>query len=253
MPWDPDKYDQFRAERSAPFEDLLDLVPIREGLDVVDLGCGTGDLTSRLAEALPGSRVVGIDSSPEMLERTKKRERPGLRFAQGDIADVNGTWDLVFSNAAIQWVPDHATLLPRLLDLLRPGGRLAVQLPSNQGHYGHAAITALAAQSPFREALGGWQRRIPVLHVDDYAELLWANGGEAIVAFEKVYPHVLANADAMADWTLGTALVPYLERLSGDLRELFLERYRARLRGRFPGNPVFYGFRRILFASTKPA
>ena len=251
MPWDPDRYEKFKNERYAPFEDLITLVRVRENLRVIDLGCGTGELTRRLADALPGSDVLGIDSSPEMLARAADQARDGLRFEQRAIEDVEDGWDLVFSNAAIQWVDGHTALVPRLLSLLRPGGQVVLQLPSNHNHPTQQFVAELAGEAPFREGLSGWLHRWPVLTVDAYAELLYAHGGTEITIFEKVYPHVLEHADALADWMSGTALVPYMERLPDELHEPFLERYRERLRARWPAAPVFFGFRRILFAATR--
>ena len=256
MPWDPERYEQFKKERFAPFDDLVRLVRVGEGLRAIDLGCGTGELTRRLADALPGSDVLGIDSSAEMLERAAEFARPGLRFEQGAIENVRGEWDLIFSNAALQWVPDHARIFPTLFGMVRPGGQLAVQVPSNFDHPTHRLIDELAAQEPFRSGLDGWgldwSRSRPVLSLEQYAELLYAAGASDIVVFEKAYPHVLPDADALADWMSGTALVPYMERLPDELRAPFMERYRARLREIFPQRPVFYGFRRILFSGTKP-
>ncbi len=250
MPWNPERYHQFEQERSAPFDDLLQLIERREGLDVIDLGCGTGELTRRLADYLPESNVLGIDSSPEMLAKASALERPGLRFERGQIEMATDQWDLVFSNAAIQWVDDHPTLIPRLLGLVKPGGQLVVQLPSNHDSFAHRAIMATAGEQPFREALNGWTRPSPVLPLDHYAELLYANGGRKLTVFEKVYPHVLENAEAVRDWTRGTALVPYMERLPEALHASFLERYTERLRAHWPGSPVFYGFKRTLFAAS---
>jgi trans-aconitate 2-methyltransferase len=253
MPWNPDRYHQFQRERFAPFEDMLRLIDSRENMEVVDLGCGTGELTRRLADCLRGSRVLGIDSSPQMLARAEEYARPGVRFEIGDIETVGGSWDLVFSHAAIQWVPDHATLVPRLFSLVRSGGQIAVQLPSNHGHVSHRLIRETAAEEPFRTALSGWSRESPVLTIEDYAEMLYRAGGTEITVLEKVYPHILESADAVADWTSGTALVPYMERLPDDLHEPFMARYRDRLREVWPVGPVFYGFRRTLFAARKEA
>lgn len=250
MPWNPDRYHQFKSERAAPFEDLLQLLTRRAGLSVVDLGCGPGELTVRLADELPGSEVLGIDTSEEMLARAASHTRPGLSFQLGDIATVSGQWDLVFSHAAIQWLDDHETLVPRLMSLVRPGGQLAVQVPSNQRHPALVYIRDVAREEPFATALEGYNRDFPVLTIDRYADLLYESGGTQLTVFEKVYPHVLQDADALADWSLGTALVPYLERLPPELQEPFLTRYREKLRARWPGSPVFYGFRRTLFVAT---
>jgi len=251
MPWNPEQYRKFKGERFAPFVDLFGLVKVREGMRAVDLGCGTGELTSRLAESLPESMVVGVDSSPEMLARAEEFARPGLRFQLGRIEDAGGEWDLVFSHAAIQWVDDHRALVPRLIALLGAGGQLAVQLPSNHHHATHRLIVEIAGEEPFRRALGGWTRRVPVLSLDAYAELLYEHGGEDMVVFEKVYPHLLENAEALAEWTSGTALVPYFERLPEALHDAFMQRYRARLREIYPTPPVFYGFRRTLFYAAR--
>lgn len=250
MPWNPETYHKFQAERSAPFVDLLSLVKVREGLRVIDLGCGTGELTRQLADALPNSDVLGIDNSREMLSRAEAHVRPGLRFEYGTIEKVSGEWDLMFSHAAVHWVEDHRSLIPRLLSMVAPGGQLAVQMPSNHGHATHTLIREIASEEPFRMALGGWTRTSEVLTIDVYAEMLHAHDGKDITVFEKVYPHILEGPDALADWTSGTALVPYFERLPEDLRDLFMQRYRARLRALYPPGPVFYGFRRTLFACT---
>jgi len=251
MPWNPEQYLKFQRERFLPFDDLMALIRRRPGMQVVDLGCGSGELTARLADLLPGSDVVGIDSSPEMLERARTRARRGVRFEVGDLAEVEGKWDLVFSHAAIHWVGNHEELVPRLMGLVRPGGQLAVQLPSNHDHMTHRAIEEIAGEEPFRTALGGWVRRVPVLTIARYADLLHAHGGRELTVLEKVYPHELPDADAVAEWTRGTTMVPYLDRLPERLRNEFLDRYRSRLRTHWQQGPVFYGFRRILFTATQ--
>ena len=253
MPWDPKRYHQFASQRAAPFEDLLAMIDLRDGMRVVDLGCGSGELTARLADALPESDVVGIDSSEEMLGEAAKLARPGLRFERGAIEKVSGEWDLVFSHAALHWVEDHESLIPRVYSLVAPGGQLAVQMPSNHGHLTHRLIVDIAREEPFVSALHGWTRRAPVLAIDRYAEILHECGAERITVLEKVYQHLLDDADALADWTSGTALVPYFERLDDGMRAEFMERYGSRLREAFPQRPVYYPFRRTLFAATKAA
>ncbi len=251
MPWNPECYHQYRNERFAPFEDLLALVKIRDGMKVVDLGCGTGELTRKLADKLPGSEVIGIDSSPEMLERARAEVRDSVRFELGSIEEVEGAWNLVFSHAALQWVDNHRALIPRLLSLVNPSGQLVVQLPSNHEHPTHTLIREIAAEEPFVSALDGWNRLSPVLSISEYAELLHEHGGMELTVYEKVYPSLLDNSDKLAQWTQGTALVPYFERLPEKLHETFMERYRERLAARFPSSPVFYPFRRTLFAATR--
>lgn len=253
MPWDPACYGRFREERLSPFDDVVALIEPRPCMRVVDLGCGTGELTARLAGMLPDSDVLGIDASPEMLAQAMPLRRPGLRFQHGTIEDVRGEWDLVFSHAALQWLDGHDTLLPALFARLRRGGRIAVQVPSNHGHPTHLLIAETAAEAPFAAALGGWTRRSPVLPIDSYATLLADAGACDITALEKVYLHTLDDAQALVAWVRGTALVPYIERLPEHLRAAFLERYAARVREAFPESPVLYPFRRTIFTATAPS
>src|SRR5262249_23552398 len=134
MPWDPEQYLKFQAERFLPFQDCLKMMVVRPRLRVVDLGCGTGELTRKLADALSESEVLGVDSSAAMLDKARALAGPGLAFRQERIEDCEGSWDLVFSHAAIHWVDDHPRLIAKLLGLVAPGGQLVVQLPNNFEH-----------------------------------------------------------------------------------------------------------------------
>jgi trans-aconitate 2-methyltransferase len=131
------------------------------------------------------------------------------------------------------------------------GGQLAVQLPSNHRHPTQTLIMETAREEPFATAFAGWVRLSPVLDIDRYAELLHISGGTEITVFEKVYTHLLADADALVEWTSGTTLVPYLERLPQKLHAGFLDKYLKKLQTLWPGGPVFYTFRRILMAATR--
>ena len=254
MPWDPTQYHKFQAERSAPFFDLLALVEVRPNLKVVDLGCGTGELTRQLAETLPNSSVTGIDNSPQMLDaaRAALHSTSNLRFQQGDQSQLTGDWDLIFSNAALHWSENHSELIPQLYKRLTPGGQIAVQVPSNHNHISHQIYRETASEEMFKFILNGFQRYAPVLSIDDYAKILFKCGAEQIVVFEKVYAHVLENADAVVEWISGTALVPYFERL-GDHKDKFVQAIREKMRAAMPDSPVFYPFRRTFFSARKPA
>lgn len=251
MPWDPNLYHKFQAERSAPFFDLLALVELRPNLKVVDLGCGTGELTRHLADALPGSDVTGLDSSSQMLEKAAAYASPRLRFEQGDQAQLDGEWDLIFSNAALQWSENHGELISRLYERLLPGGQMAVQVPSNHNHISHQIYREVASEEPFKTVLNGFQRYAPVLSIDEYAQLFFKCGAEDINVFEKIYAHVLEDSDAVVEWISGTALVPYFERL-GEHKESFVNAIRVKIKAALPASPVFYPFRRTLFSARKP-
>jgi trans-aconitate 2-methyltransferase len=260
MKWDPVRYEQFVEQRLAPGRDLIALVEMRAGLRAVDLGCGTGRLTRELADALPGSDVTGIDRSPDMLARAAEHARPGLRFELGAIEELvrsrqverEDTFDLIYSNAAIQWLPDHRLLVTRLFERLRPGGQLVVQVPSNRDHPTTRMLQEVAESEPFRADLAGVRAPTTrVLPVHEYAEVLFAAGGTDLVACENVSPHVRPDARAMVEWQRGAALLPYLERLDEQQSTAFLDALRASYTARYPARPCLFAFRRILFSARR--
>jgi len=255
MTWNPDQYHQHREARSAPVRDLLALLPDLPYRDIVDLGCGTGEHTRTLAGRFPGARVLGLDSSAEMLAQADASGLPRLRFERGDILEFAGEFDLIFSNAALQWLPDHPALLARLWERLRPGGAFAVQVPANHDHDSHRLLTETANE--FQAELGGFTRfgtaqgASPVLTPAEYAEQLDGLGAAEVTALSKVYPVVLPGAEGVLSWTRGTALVPYLSRLGAEDAERFTAAYLARLRERWPGGRVYYAFTRVLFTARR--
>src|SRR4051794_32552538 len=209
--WNPAQYEQFERERSAPFFDLLDLVEPCPGGRVVDLGCGTGELTRALHERTGASTTLGIDSSRAMLERSTPHAGAGLTFELGDIAEWAAAerFDVVFTNAALHWVDDHPGLFTRLSSALAPGGQLAVQVPANHDHPSHLVAERVAMEEPFHEALYGYVRRTPVLAPERYAELLHALGYAPQHVRLQVYLHVLPEPEAVVDWVKGTLLTDY--------------------------------------------
>jgi trans-aconitate 2-methyltransferase len=246
--WDPAQYERFRDERSRPFFDLLAMVRQRPGMRIADLGCGTGELTQHLHHQLQALETVGIDYSEAMLARSWEFAGDGLRFSQEDIGDfsVTGSYDLIISNAALQWVPHHGALLRRLTDSLAPGGQLAVQVPANFTYPAHTVALEVAAEAPFREALGPPPRRRPVLEPWEYAQILFQLGFHEQQVLMKVYPHQLSCREEVVEWVKGTLLVAYKERLPPELYEHFLGRYRQQLLTVLDDvRPFFYPFQRL--------
>jgi trans-aconitate 2-methyltransferase len=251
MTWSPTQYCKFESERFAPFDDLVALLERRENLSVIDLGCGTGELTLKLAGALSGASVVGIDNSPAMLEKANANVNANVNFELRSIEDLSGEWDLIISNAAIHWVEDHPKLLEKLWERLKPGGQIAVQVPSGVRNKAQLAVMDVAEKEPFLSALEGWKWKFPVLAVHEYAEILYSLGGREIVAFEKVYPHILQDAEAVYNWVAGTTMTAYTSRLPAELLDSFNAEVLNKIRVLYLGSPVFFPFRRIFFSSRK--
>jgi trans-aconitate 2-methyltransferase len=246
--WDPQQYERFAAERAAPFWDLLSLVRPVPGGRVVDLGCGSGELTAALHRRLEAAETLGLDSSPAMLERSAALAGGGLRFELGDIAGFDrGGWDVIFSNAALHWLPDHAELFGRLVALLNRDGQLAVQMPANHDHPSHVVAAEVAAAEPFQAALDGYRRSSPVQPPEWYAELLDRLGLADQHVRLQVYLHRLAARDEVVEWVKGTLLTDYQSRMPPALFEEFLTVYRERLLPLLEDSrPYRYPFKRLL-------
>ncbi len=254
--WNPEQYGRFRDERARPFFDLLDLVQPRSGMRVIDLGCGTGELTRELHRRLSARETIGVDNSPAMLAKSAAFAGDGLRFEQGDIGAFTseGSYDLVFSNAALHWIPDHEALLPRLAAALTATGQLAVQVPANDDHASHVTAVEVAGEAPFREVLRGHVRQSPVLAPEVYATLLHRLGFMEQHVRLQVYAHELESREAVVEWVRGSVLTDYERRLPAELWPRFLERYRERLLPQLEDDrPFFYPFKRVLFWGSRPS
>ena len=249
--WNPDVYLRFAAERSRPFFDLLALVTPIPGGRAADLGCGAGELTRELHRAIGAAETVGIDSSDAMLGKARPLAGDGLRFENGDIGTFSPSseYDLVFSNAALHWVPDHPGLLRRLTRALRPAGQLAFQVPDNFGHPAHTTAEELAREEPFRAALGGEGEAHPrnVLAPEEYATLLHRLGYAEQIVRLQIYGSRLGSREDVVTWVEGSLLSEYRRRLPPELYPAFLARYRERLFAVIPDErPYFLTYRRIL-------
>lgn len=247
--WSPAQYERFKDERSRPFFDLLALVEPRTAMRVVDLGCGTGELTRAMHDRLVVRETLGVDNSPAMLAKAAALEGDGLRFHRADIADFADAdgFDLVFSNAALQWLPDHERLFARVAALVRAGGQIAVQMPMNFDHPSHVTADEIARDPEFRNALGGHERKSPMLAPETYATLLHRLGFRAQHVRLQVYAHELASRDEVVEWVRGTLLTDYQRRLSPETFARFLVRYRELLLPRLADErPYFYPFKRVL-------
>jgi trans-aconitate 2-methyltransferase len=243
--WDPTQYTHFRDERKRPFFELLLRVDVDAPAHVADLGCGTGDLTRVLAGRWKGARVYGVDSSDAMVEEARRRPPPeSLHFEVADLAgwEPPAPLDVLVSNAALHWVPDHAALLKRLVAKLGPGGVLAFQVPANFDAPSHRLIDEVRELPRFAAKLAPVRRG----HAEPLATYEgWLSGlGLTVDAWETAYLHVLPGEDAVLEWLLGTTLRPVLAALGEEEGRAFLDKLRPLLRQAYPkaerGTPFLF-------------
>jgi len=247
--WDPATYARFADERSRPFFDLLALVSPIPGGRAVDLGCGTGERTRDLHQQIGAAETVGLDSSEAMLAKSAEYAGGGLRFERGDLTAFapKEPFDLVFSNAALHWAPDHPALLARLTQVVKPGGQLAFQVPDNFDHPSHRSAMEAALQEPFRSALSGTVHPRHVLSPEAYATILDRLGYTEQTVRLQIYGIRLESRKGIVDWVDGSLLSDYRSRLPSALYAEFVKRYRQILFRMVPDErPYFFTYRRIL-------
>lgn len=259
LDWNPALYRRFEGERTRPARDLLAGVPLDPAAvaSAVDLGCGPGNSTELLVRHFPNTRVIGLDHSEAMLQSARER-LPAARFELGDIA----SWapvtppDLIYANASLQWVPDHARLLPRLFNMLAPGGVLALQMPDNRDEPTHRLMREVAAEAPWAGLIGDFSRfRTDLLGVQGYYDLL-APLATQIDVWRTTYHHPLASAAAIVDWVRATGLKPFVDRLPADLQASYLAQYERRIDDAYPprgdGHRLL-AFPRLFIVARRPS
>lgn len=229
--WDPAQYGRFADERGRPFRELVARIPTEDPVAVVDLGCGPGTMTATLAGRWPHAAILGMDSSAEMIEAAAALRSEQLTFRRADI----GGWrperesvDVILSNAALQWVPDHVDLLPTWAAALDGGGTLAFQVPLTAQATAGRVIAEVAAEWGLNGVRG-----IAVEPAETYIDVL-AGHGLTVDAWSTTYFHILRGPDPVLEWFKGTGLRPYLEALSGAARDAFTSKVAARFREEFP-------------------
>jgi trans-aconitate 2-methyltransferase len=252
MAWDPAQYRKFSGHRMRPALDLIERVPLDAPQTIADLGCGEGAVTQLLRHRWPQADLAGVDSSDEMLG-VALRELPDAHWEKADIARWTppAPVDLLFSNAALQWLTGHATLFPRLIEQVRPGGVLAVQMPRNFTARSHTLVTEVARSGPWREKLVPLLRTEPVAVPEFYYDLLAPRVAELDI-WETEYLQVLAGDNPIAEWTKGTWRRPLLAALDDAERQSFEAEYRQRIAENYPprrDGKTLYPFRRLFIVA----
>ncbi len=250
--WKPDQYLKFAAERTQPCRDLVARIAIENPRRVIDLGCGPGNSTEVLAARWPGAKLTGLDSSAEMIARARSLH-PDWRWQAGDIAawtDGEECFDVVFSNAAMQWVPDHARIFPRLLAHVAPGGALAVQMPGNFEAEAHRLMRAVAAGFPAADGVREWFAHGAEFYYDVLTPL-----AARVELWSTEYVHVMDGPEGIVEWYSGSGMRPFLDALpTDDERERFKAEYLAAIRDAYSPRPdgrVLFPFRRLFMVADR--
>ncbi len=254
MRWDPAQYALFSDERSRPFFDLTGQIGAEQPSQVVDLGCGSGELTATLAQRWPAATVRGLDASAEMIERAAALARGRLSFTLADAVDFDaGGVDVLVSNALLQWVPGHQALLRSWAGQLNADGWLAFQVPANFDSPSHRLMRELAGSDRWRDRLAGVLRHDVVAEPAEYLELL-VEAGLRVNAWQTSYLHVLTGADPVLEWVRGTGLRPVLAALAADEAAEFSAEYAGLLRDAYPVQPfgTVFPFLRTFVVAHKP-
>jgi len=253
MSWNPQQYSRFAGQRLRPALDLIARIPVERPQTVVDLGCGTGNVTRVLRSRWTDARIAGVDDSPQMLAEARQTAA-NIVWEQCDLAAWNPTqqFDVIFSNAALHWLDDHPALFERLCARVAPGGALAVQMPRNVGAPSHTLMHELATSPPWRGALAGLIRPQPVLSPEAYYGILAART-RALDIWETEYLQVLEGENPVAEWTKGTWLAPLLAALAPAERADFESEYRRRVALAYPrqaDGKTLFPFRRLFILAA---
>ncbi|HEY2131775.1 MAG TPA: trans-aconitate 2-methyltransferase [Acetobacteraceae bacterium] len=255
MSWSPSQYLKFEDERTRPVRDLVAAIPTRQAVHAVDLGCGPGNSTEILLARYPAAMLTGVDNAADMLAAAGRR-LPAQAFEQADIATWQpaGSCDVILANASLHWVPNHDTLLPRLVRALSTGGSLAVQMPDNLTEPSHLAMREVAQSGPWTARLGeAAGDRSEVGTVSWYYALLKPHSARVDI-WRTIYHHVLSDIDGIVEWFKGSGLRPYLSRLDETEQAAFLGSYRERIAAAYPvqqDGSVLLPFPRLFMVATR--
>ncbi|MGB0723059.1 MAG: methyltransferase domain-containing protein [Gammaproteobacteria bacterium] len=258
--WDPGQYLRFAGHRERAALELLNRIGADRPGQVTDLGCGPGNMTRFLLNRWPGAHLCGVDRSAAMLA-TARAEHPGVQWMQADAARWQPTQaqDVIYANASLHWVKDHAGLFPRLLECLAPGGWLAVQMPLSWHQPSHRLMReTLLDAGPGGAPLGSKSWRVEVsrkwVNSASWYHTLLARRVEHLDVWESRYMQVLHGQDAVLEWVRGTGLRPFLDGLSPRDAERFLHRYRERLNAAYPPGEdgvTLFPFRRLFIVARR--
>lgn len=254
--WDSSKYLKFGNERTQPAIDLVNRINIEKPQKILDIGCGPGNSSKVLAQRYPDADILGIDNSPSMIE-TAREQHPDIRFMHCDVSKdlhvLGGDFDIVFSNACIQWIPDHNALLQSMIGLLKPGGVIAIQTPMNYQEPIHQIIQETSTSSIWSPKFQKNPRIFYNLTQSEYYELL-SDIASDFYMWQTTYFHKMKSHDDIMEWYRATGLRPYLNLLSASDRLNFEKDIYKKLVNAYPkqrNGEIIFRFPRFFFIAVK--
>jgi trans-aconitate 2-methyltransferase len=253
--WNPNSYLKFRDERTQPSIDLVSRIEIVNPGSIIDIGCGPGNSTQVLLKRWPNADIVGLDNSQEMIAKAKS-DYPGRKWILADAAhyDPKQSFDIVFSNATLQWIQDHEKLISRLYSFLKTGGALAVQVPANNESPLHNSLRTVSKDDRWSKFTGDCDGLLNYQSASYYYDILVSLSSK-IDLWETTYYHILSHHQALIEWYRSTGMRPFLERLPDDYCRMQFEdevlngcreSYKVQKDGK-----MLYPFNRIFFIAYK--
>ena len=254
--WNPRDYLLFMNERSQPAIDLIMRISVENPKRILDVGCGTGNITSILSQKWPEAEVIGIDNSPNMLQQAIN-DHPEMKWINQDASkDLShlGKFDIIFSNAVLQWIPDSRPVLKHLFEMLNPGGALAVQVPFTEDQPSHISMRKLFAKPEWKKYYDMVATKPKYRSADFFYDTL-IGLSDRMSIWQTEYIHLMDNIDALLDWNKASALRQFLDALPDEkTRNKFLSEFKAELEMHYkPGEngTVLYPFKRLFFVMNK--
>lgn len=248
--WNPIQYEKFLKDRTQPAIDLANRLEEFAPNSILDLGCGPGNSTKVLIDKFPTAKIIGADNSDEMLKKARELY-PDIEFiyldANGDLNEVNEKFDIVFSNACIQWLPNHDELLPKLMTLLKPNGILAIQIPMQREHPVHIIINELENTTKWNDKIT--PRQYNNLTTEEYFDVL-SHISSNFEIWETTYCHRMPSYESIIEWYKGTGLRPYLERLTENDSKEFINDVYSKLKHQYKvqnNGEILFRFPRLFF------
>ncbi len=248
--WNAESYLKFEKQRTRPSVDLARSIQELDVKTALDLGCGPGNSTAVVAETFPNAKVIGADNSPAMIEKAG-RSHPELKFILCGAADITGKYDLIFSNACLQWIPGHPGLIPFLMEHLNEKGTLAVQVPMNTSEALYVFAQELIDSG--RWDFSSVTETNEILKPEEYHDLLFSCTSDFEI-WETVYYHQMPSHKALVDWVKSTKLRPFLAVLSEKEQESFLSELLKKTEAHYKpqeDGSIIFRFRRLFFTATK--